>query len=87
MKYPMTNDCRQEMLSKIINKDLTQYDYDLMEIEIMDYYGEKSYTCNMDVDKELIEVINDTEMPISVFYIDLSNKEEVIQEYLKGIIK
>ena len=83
----MTNDCRQEMLSKIINKTLTQNDFELMEIEIMDYYGEKSYTCNMDADKELIEVINDTEMPISVFYIDLSNKEEVIQEYLKGIIK
>ncbi len=88
MKYPMTNDCRQEMLSKIINKTLTQDDYELMEVEIMDYYGEKGYTCYLDHDREVIDIINDNGSSVeNVAYIELNNKEEVIQEYLKGIIK
>ena len=88
MKYPMTNDCRQEMLSKIINKTLTQDDYELKEVEIMDYYGEKGYTCYLDHDREVIDIINDNGSSVeNVAYIELNNKEEVIQEYLKGIIK
>ena len=88
MKYPMTKDCRQEMLSKIINKTLTQDDYELMEVEIMDYYGEKGYTCYLDHDREVIDIINDNGSSVeNVAYIELNNKEEVIQEYLKGIIK
>tara|TARA_R100000458_G_C8143069_1_gene153483 strand:+ start:302 stop:568 length:267 start_codon:yes stop_codon:yes gene_type:complete len=88
MKYPMTNNCKQEMLSKIINKTLTQDDYELMEVEIMDYYGEKGYTCYLDHDREVIDIINDNGSSVeNVAYIELNNKEEVIQEYLKGIIK
>ena len=84
----MTNNCKQEMLSKIINKTLTQDDYELMEVEIMDYYGEKGYTCYLDHDREVIDIINDNGSSVeNVAYIELNNKEEVIQEYLKGIIK
>ena len=88
MKYPMTNYCMQEMIIKIINKTLTQDDYELMEVEIMDYYGEKGYTCYLDHDREVIDIINDNGSSVeNVAYIELNNKEEVIQEYLKGIIK
>ena len=86
MKYPMTNKCKVEMLDKILNKDLNQDDYELMECEIMDSYGEQTYICNLDNEKELLEIINPNQDSYSVFYIDLSNKEEVIQEFLREVI-
>ena len=86
-KYPMSNKCKVKMLDKILEKDLNQDDYELMELEILDSYGEQGYTCNLDHDKELIEIISPNQDSYSVFYIDLSNKEKVIQEFLKEVIK
>ena len=90
-KYPMTNKCKTMMLKKIIyfyytesESYLTQDDYELMELEIMDAYGEDGDHVELDHDKEVITIASND---AGWYEIDLNNKDLVLKEFLYWVVR